>query len=216
MDISTLLHTILVAGIPLIFAITLHEAAHAWMAKVMGDKTAYNLGRVTLNPVPHVDPLGTLVLPGLCLALGAPVFGWAKPVPIDPGKMRYPKKSPFWVAAAGPVSNFLMALIWAVIGWVTFNGFLGSWASRPLFEVAQMGIQINLVLMIFNLLPFPPLDGSRLVERFLKGKALNFWHQLEQYGMYIVLILAMTPILSTFWLKPWLGVFSWVFEIQMI
>lgn len=209
------IHQLATFAIPVLFAITVHEAAHAYVAKMMGDNTAYRLGRVTLNPLPHIDLVGTLIVPAVCLLLGGIMFGWAKPVPIDPSKMRYPKKSPFWVALAGPFSNFLMAILWAIIALVANKGWFGVWAGAPLSSMGMAGVQINLVLMILNLLPFPPLDGGRMVERFLKGPSLQFWHKVEPYGMWIVLGLSVVGFLNILWFEPWFGVFSWIPRIAI-
>ena len=210
-------YKLVVSALPLIFAITVHEAAHAWMASVMGDNTAKQAGRVTINPIPHIDKIGTVFLPVLCLAFGLPVFGWAKPVPIDPSRMRYPRKSPFWVALAGPASNFIMALAWAMLGWVSthieLNGDGALAMAQFINDLSAAGILINLALMIFNLLPLPPLDGARLVERFMNTKQRIWWHNVERYGIFIVMFLASTPVLTQFWFKPWMSAFMWLVNI---
>lgn len=203
-------------ALPTLFAITVHEAAHGYVAKLMGDNTAERAGRLTINPRPHIDPIGTIAVPAACLLLGGILFGWAKPVPIDPSRMRYPRKSPFWVALAGPGSNFLMAILWALVALAANRGLAGDWAGAPLAAMGIAGIQINLMLMILNLLPLPPLDGGRMVERFLKGKAKRVWEQIEAYGLFIVLGLAFTGLLALIWMKPWMSVFSWMHGIPWL
>lgn len=183
---------VLTMGIPLIFAITLHEAAHGFIAKLRGDNTAYNSGRVTLNPVPHIDPIGTLLIPGLMLlssaTVGMPfIFGWAKPVPVDYRNLKNPRVDSALVALAGPVANLLMAVIWAIVfTQVSFHPFIKS--------MAGYGVIINIVLMILNLLPIPPLDGSRIVTSFLSPTAAYKYNQYERYGFIILLALCIIPL----------------------
>src|SRR5262245_4011642 len=165
MDVS--LETIVLWAVPVVFAITLHEAAHGYVAKLFGDRTAEMLGRITLNPLKHIDPVGTILVPGMLLALAwinrSPpfVFGWAKPVPVNFGNLRNPKRDMIWVAAAGPTSNFLQALAWALVAALTAP--TGEWPSAGLYAMAVIGIRVNLILMALNLLPLPPLDGGRVV-----------------------------------------------------
>jgi Zn-dependent protease len=211
MDLNTLIQKIAINAIPVLFAITVHEAAHGYVAMLLGDKTAYRLGRVTLNPLPHIDMIGTVVVPALAMLLGGFLFGWAKPVPIDPSKMRYPKKSFMWVALAGPASNMVMAIMWALVALGGRNQMGGDLISPGMLAMGVAGIQINMALMIFNLLPIPPLDGSRVVARFLKGKALDAWTRFEQYGMFVVMgIMLLVPSLLMLWFAPWQRVFSWI------
>lgn len=212
MDAMTILSKIAIYAVPTIFAITVHEAAHAYVAMLLGDKTAYRLGRVTLNPIPHIDLVGTVIVPALALALGGILFGWAKPVPIDPSKMRYPRKSFMWVALAGPVSNLIMAVLWAFVALAGREQLGGDSVSPGMLAMGMAGIQINMMLMIFNLLPIPPLDGSRVVARFLKGKALQTWSTLEHYGIFIVMgMMFLIPgVIYALWFTPWQRVFSWI------
>lgn len=210
-DLAGHIHTLVAFALPTLFAITAHEAAHAYVAKLMGDNTAHRQGRVTLNPIPHIDPVGTIVIPALCLLFGGILFGWAKPVPIDPSRMRYPRKSPFWVALAGPGANFLMALAWGGIAWTANRGGFGYWASDSMAAMGFAGVQINLALMILNLLPIPPLDGGRMVERFLPAKAKSAWSRVEPYGIYIVLGMGLTGLLALLWFGPMMNLFSWVY-----
>ncbi|CAC9440079.1 FIG004556: membrane metalloprotease [uncultured Gammaproteobacteria bacterium] len=175
--------TLLIYVIPLIFAITIHEVAHGWVANQRGDSTAKMLGRLTLNPVKHIDPVGTLLVPAVLFFTGSPfLFGWAKPVPINFNALKSPKQDMILVALAGPISNFIMALFWLFILSFTLNT-----SNQLLFEMAKFGIAINLVLGVFNLLPLPPLDGSRVVTALLPNYLAYQYNKLEHYGLYILL-----------------------------
>ena len=181
--------------IPVLLAITVHEAAHGYAAKHFGDKTAYFLGRITLNPIKHIDPIGTVVIPGMLLLLSAPfLFGWAKPVPVNFSNLHNPKKDMMWVALAGPASNLVMAIIWAII----LGLFKSSGASYALFVIgmAQVGIMINLVLMLLNLLPIPPLDGGRMAVSLLPSPWSYKLASIERYGMFILIFLIVSGLLS--------------------
>jgi Zn-dependent protease len=181
--------------IPVLLAITVHEAAHGYAAKHFGDKTAYFLGRITLNPIKHIDPVGTVVIPGMLLLLSAPfLFGWAKPVPVNFSNLNNPKKDMMWVALAGPASNLVMAIIWAII----LGLFKSSGASYALFVIgmAQVGIMINLVLMLLNLLPIPPLDGGRMAVSLLPSPWSYKLASIERYGMFILIFLIVSGLLS--------------------
>ena len=181
--------------IPVLLAITVHEAAHGYAAKHFGDKTAYFLGRITLNPIKHIDPIGTVVIPGMLLLLSAPfLFGWAKPVPVNFSNLNNPKKDMMWVALAGPASNLVMAIIWAI----TLGLFKSSGASYALFIIgmAQVGIMINLVLMLLNLLPIPPLDGGRMAVSLLPSPWSYKLASIERYGMFILIFLIVSGLLS--------------------
>lgn len=173
--------------IPLIFAITLHEAAHAYVAKKYGDNTASMMGRLSLNPIRHIDPIGTLLFPLIGIILGGFIFGWAKPVPINFSRLHHPKRDILWVALAGPLANFAMALIWALVlkGSIFLDGYFGT----PLGLMAQAGIMINISLMILNLLPILPLDGGRIVFSLLPHRAAFKYSKTEPYGMWILIIL---------------------------
>ena len=181
--------------IPVLLAITVHEAAHGYAAKHFGDKTAYFLGRITLNPIKHIDPVGTVVIPGMLLLLSAPfLFGWAKPVPVNFSNLNNPKKDMMWVALAGPASNLAMAIIWAIV----LGLFKSSGATYALFIIgmAQVGIMINLVLMLLNLLPIPPLDGGRMAVSLLPSPWSYKLASLERYGMFILIFLIVSGLLS--------------------
>jgi len=195
MDFS--LATIVLWAVPIILAITLHEAAHGFVARMFGDQTAWMLGRVTLNPLKHIDPVGTLLVPGMLLLAakfmgGSPfLFGWAKPVPVNFANLRHPKRDMLWVAAAGPAMNFVMALGWALLLVASMPG--GAWASDGLHEMSRIGVSINLVLMALNLLPIPPLDGGRIAVSLLPMKAANALSRVEPYGLFVILALVAIP-----------------------
>ncbi len=183
--------------LPVLFAITVHEVAHGWVAKQLGDPTAERLGRLTLNPIKHIDPVGTLLVPGLLLIMGGFLFGWARPVPVTWENLRHPKRDMALVAAAGPGVNFLMALLWGLLMklGLTLPPTLAAIAT-PLFYMGQAGIAINLVLMVLNLLPLPPLDGGRVAVGLLPGPLAWRLSRLEPYGFFILLALLATGLLG--------------------
>jgi|TARA_B100001146_G_scaffold128380_1_gene112577 Zn-dependent protease len=178
------LQTLLIYIIPLLFAITLHEAAHGWVASKLGDHTARMMGRVTLNPIKHVDPVGTILVPlALLLMPGVGfIFGWAKPVPINFRALRSQKSGMIWVALAGPGANFLMAIGWLILAIISLKLELFI-----LYSMARVGIFLNILLAVFNLLPIPPLDGSRVISALLPGPLAYKYGQFEQYGFLILL-----------------------------
>ena len=204
----TLPQFLAVAAIPLLFAITVHEVAHGWIAKHLGDPTAQRLGRLTLNPIKHIDPLGTVVVPLTLLVLGSLsgrpfIFGWAKPVPVTWENLRHPKRDMALVAVAGPVANLLMAILWALM--VRLSVSLPdtmSWAATPLSYMGGFGIIINSVLMVLNLLPLPPLDGGRVAVGLLPGPLAWQLSRLEPYGFFILLALVATNILGLILYPP--------------
>lgn len=196
MNELSLIQRIVVWILPVIFAITVHEVAHGWVARKCGDNTAYQQGRLTLNPMKHIDWFGTIILPGLLLLTGTGfIFGWAKPVPVDARNFKNPRKDMAWVALAGPVSNLLMAIAWALLARLGVLIKVEA-ISLPLIYMGVAGISINLVLALINLLPIPPLDGSRVVTGILP----NYWawqyNRLERYGFIILLVLLYTRILN--------------------
>ncbi len=190
------LATIVLWAVPVVFAITLHEAAHGFVARQFGDQTAYMLGRVTLNPLKHIDPIGTIAVPGFLIAVSvltrAPlfIFGWAKPVPVNFGK-----RDMFWVAGAGPLANFVMAVAWALLLKAAVPG--GAIDSDGLLEMADAGIRINLMLMALNLLPILPLDGGRIAVSLLPHGLAQGYSRLEPYGFMLVILLLVTGVLGT-------------------
>ncbi|GGX10427.1 peptidase M50 [Pigmentiphaga litoralis] len=205
---ESVIQTIAIYAIPLIFAITLHEAAHGYVARMFGDNTAYAAGRVTLNPIKHIDPIGTLLVPAVILltsklfGFGGLLFGWAKPVPVDFGRLRRPKRDMLWVAAAGPGINLVMAIIWAV----SLKLMIATSMTEEFFmAMAVAGIQVNLMLMALNLLPIPPLDGGRIVFSLLPDKLAFQYSRIEPYGMVILVVLLVTNLL-TFLVSPILAV----------
>jgi Zn-dependent protease len=193
MELS-LIQKIVIYALPVIFAITVHEAAHGYAAKYFGDMTAHNAGRITLNPLKHIDPFGTILLPALTIMLGGILFGWAKPVPVDFARLRNPKKDMLWVAAAGPASNFVMAVFWALV--LKYSVSMPEAFVLPLTLMAKAGVMINIVLMVLNLLPLPPLDGGRIAVSLLPHHLAQPFAQLERYGFIILIVLLFTGVLS--------------------
>lgn len=194
-----------IAAIPMIFAITLHEAAHGYVARHFGDPTAYQLGRISLNPVRHIDLVGTILVPAATLLLGGILFGWAKPVPVDYSRLRHPRSDMRWVALAGPAANLIMAFGWGIllkVGLSTDNYF-----SVPLENMAYVGVNINLMFMALNLLPILPLDGGRVLFSLLPPATAQAFGKTEPYGIFILLLLIFVNLLG-FWVYPIVGVFK--------
>ena len=197
MDVSNLIEVIAIYAIPVLFAITLHEAAHGYVARHFGDMTAFAQGRISLNPLRHIDPIGTIAVPALILAAskflgsGGILFGWAKPVPVNYSALRSPKRDMLWVAAAGPFANLSMALGWAVVlklaDWLPENAY-----TSPLKLMGSAGIEVNVILMLLNLLPILPLDGGRIVVSLLPGRMALQYARLEPWGFPILVLLLLT------------------------
>src|SRR5574340_988764 len=191
----TVVQQIAVYALPVVFAITLHEAAHGYVAKHFGDATAYMLGRVSLNPLRHIDPVGTILVPLLTMFFGGILFGWAKPVPVNFDQLRNPKKDMLWVALAGPGANLIMALGWALVMKLA-NLMPDSAFSLPMALMGQAGITINAVLLVLNLLPLLPLDGGRIAVSLLPSPLAYSYARLEPYGMIILVILLFSGVLN--------------------
>ncbi|MCU0763238.1 MAG: site-2 protease family protein [Hydrogenophaga sp.] len=205
MDIAQIIQTIAIFALPVLFAITVHEAAHGYAARHFGDPTAYMMGRITLNPIKHIDPVGTIAMPLLLYfaTAGAFLFGYAKPVPVDFGKLRQPKRDMIWVALAGPAANLVQAIGWMVLLYV----LVGSGVEERFFlEMCRAGVLVNLVMFAFNLFPLPPLDGGRILVGLLPWKQAMLVSRVEPYGFFIVLALVITGIVSNFWLRPLMAV----------
>lgn len=203
MELSNLIQTLFaldsmqrvtVSVLPIIFAITVHEAAHGYAARYFGDMTAAAAGRISLNPIRHIDPVGTLLVPAITLLIGGILFGWAKPVPVDFSRLRNPKRDMFWVAAAGPGANLVMAFLWAFV--IKLSPALPAYAATPLALMGAAGIMINVVLMVLNLLPLPPLDGGRIAVSLLPNKQAMQFAKIEPYGFIILIALLFTHILD--------------------
>lgn len=197
---ENVIQLVTVYAIPVLFAITLHEAAHGYVARMFGDNTAFVAGRISLNPLRHIDPIGTVVVPLVMVALSGFMFGWARPVPVDFGSLRKPKQDMIWVAGAGPAANLVMA-----IGWVLFAKLLALAGVQEnyFFLVANAGVQVNLVFMALNLIPIPPLDGGRIAVGLLPSRLAYQYAKLEPYGMFIIIALLVTGALNVL-LRPFL------------
>lgn len=197
---NNLLYNIAIWAIPVILAITLHEAAHGYVARMFGDPTAHLMGRITLNPLKHIDPVGTLMVPGGIVLMNAitgvsfPPFGWAKPVPVDFGRLRKPKADMFWVAAAGPASNFAQALVWAVLAGFMIR--LNVEQNSTWLFLAEAGVFVNISLATLNLIPIPPLDGGRIAVSLLPLRQAIMWSRIEPYGFFILIGLLYFGLLS--------------------
>ncbi len=201
MDINNLVQTVLIYALPVLFAITIHEAAHGYVARYLGDNTAYVLGRVTLNPFKHVDLMGTILMPLLLYfaTSGAFLFGYAKPVPVNFGQLRHPKRDMVWVALAGPASNFVQAILWYVV----YVVLVGSNVNERFFlEMCKAGVLVNLVMWAFNLFPLPPLDGGRILVGLLPRNLAYSFSRIEPWGFFIVMGLVLAGIVGTWWLSP--------------
>jgi Zn-dependent protease len=201
MDIANLIQTVTLYALPVLFAITIHEAAHGYAARHFGDNTAFLQGRITLNPLKHVDPVGTILMPLMLYfaTSGAFLFGYAKPVPVNFGALRNPKRDMIWVALAGPASNFAQAIFWALMLVV----LAATGIEEPFFvKMAQAGILVNLVMWAFNLFPLPPLDGGRILVGLLPWKQAQLVSRIEPWGFFIVMGLVLAGIVGALWLRP--------------
>ncbi|MDO9399912.1 MAG: site-2 protease family protein [Polaromonas sp.] len=201
MNIANLIQTVAIYALPVLFAITVHEAAHGYVARHFGDNTAWILGRVTLNPLKHIDPLGTIVMPLMLYfaTSGAFLFGYAKPVPVQFGKLRNPKRHMVWVALAGPGANLVQALLWGVL----FYLLQGAAVTEPFFiKMCQAGILVNVVMFVFNLFPLPPLDGGRILVGLLPHKQAELVSRIEPWGFFVVMALVIAGVITTLWMRP--------------
>jgi Zn-dependent protease len=200
-ETTQLIQTVLIYALPVIFAITLHEAAHGFAAQRLGDPTAAMMGRVTLNPFPHIDPIGTILMPLLLYFStgGAFLFGYAKPLPVRFDRLRHPKRDMVWVALAGPASNLLQALLWGVLLYVLAGNGI---TERFFIEMCKAGMLTNVVMFAFNLFPLPPLDGGRIVVGLLPWRQALLFSRIEPWGFYIVMALVITGVVSALWMQP--------------
>ncbi|MBC7610506.1 MAG: site-2 protease family protein [Polaromonas sp.] len=205
MDIANLIQTVAIYALPVLFAITVHEAAHGYVAKYFGDNTAWALGRVTLNPLKHIDLVGTILMP-LVLYIatsGTFLFGYAKPVPVQFGRLRNPKRHMIWVALAGPGANLIQALIWGIL----FYLLQGSGLTEPFFiKMCQAGLLVNVVMFVFNLFPLPPLDGGRILVGLLPFRQAMLVSRVEPWGFFVVMALILTGVISKIWMQPLMSV----------
>jgi Zn-dependent protease len=201
MDIAQIVQTIAIYAIPVLFAITVHEAAHGYAARHYGDNTAAKMGRITLNPLKHIDPVGTIAMPLLLYfaTSGAFLFGYAKPVPVNFGQLRNPKKDMVWVALAGPGANLVQAILWTIALYLLVG--LGV-EERFFIEMCRAGVLVNLVMFAFNLFPLPPLDGGRILVGLLPWKQAQMVSRVEPWGFFIVMALVISGIVGNLWLRP--------------
>ena len=205
MDIANIIQTIAIYALPVLFAITVHEAAHGYVARHFGDNTAAMLGRVTLNPFKHIDPIGTIAMPLFLYIVtqGAFLFGYAKPVPVNFGRLKNPRRDMILVALAGPASNLVQALLWGA-GFVVLQG---AGMQEPFFlGMCRAGVLVNVIMFVFNLFPLPPLDGGRIVTGLLPPKAAMTYSRVEPWGFFIVMGLVVAGVISNLWMRPLMSV----------
>ena len=214
MDIANLIQTVALYALPVLFAITVHEAAHGYAARHYGDNTAWMMGRVTLNPMKHIDPVGTIVMPLVLYfaTSGAFLFGYAKPVPVRFGNLRNPKRDMIWVALAGPGANLVMALMWGAGLYV----FQAVGVTEPFFlKMCNGGVLVNVVMFAFNMFPLPPLDGGRILVGLLPYKQAELVSRVEPWGFFIVMALVVMNVISTLWMRPVMAITFWILEILL-
>ncbi|SDP21840.1 Zn-dependent protease (includes SpoIVFB) [Rhodoferax sp. OV413] len=214
MDIQHLIQTVLIYALPVLFAITVHEAAHGYIAHHFGDNTAYRMGRITLNPVKHIDPVGTILMPLLLYfaTSGAFLFGYAKPVPVNFGNLRNPKRDMVWVALAGPGANLIQAFLWGVLLYL----LVGAGIAEPFFlRMCKAGMLVNVVMFAFNLFPLPPLDGGRILVGLLPYRQAALVSRIEPWGFFIVMALVISGIVSSLWLQPVMGLTFGLLDILL-
>ena len=214
MDFANLIQTVAIYALPVLFAITVHEAAHGYVARYLGDNTAWMLGRVTLNPIKHIDPLGTIVMPLMLYMAtsGAFLFGYAKPVPVQFGNLRNPKRDMIWVALAGPGANFIQALLWGIL----FYLLSGSGVTEPFFiKMCQAGMLVNVVMFVFNLFPLPPLDGGRILVGLLPPRQAELVSRIEPWGFFVVMALVLAGVVTALWMRPLMKLTYGLLEIML-
>lgn len=214
MDIAHLIQTVAIYALPVLFAITIHEAAHGYAARHFGDNTAYMLGRITLNPLKHIDPVGTILMPLLLYfaTSGAFLFGYAKPVPVHFGNLRNPKRHMIWVALAGPGANLLQALLWGAL----LILLQGAGVTEFFFlKMCQGGVLVNVVMFAFNLFPLPPLDGGRILVGLLPYRQAELVSRIEPWGFFIVMALVIAGVVSTLWMQPVMALTLWALKIVL-
>ncbi len=214
MDIALIIQTVAIYAIPVLFAITVHEAAHGYAARHFGDNTAYMLGRITLNPTKHIDPVGTIAMPLLLYfaTAGAFLFGYAKPVPVNFSRLRNPKRDMIWVALAGPGANLVQAVGWTVLLYI----LLASGVEERFFlQMCRAGVLVNLVMFAFNMFPLPPLDGGRILVGLLPNQLAYTVSRVEPYGFFIVLALVLTGVVGNLWLRPLMNLSAQAIEILL-
>jgi len=215
MDIANLIQTVAIYALPVLFAITVHEAAHGYVARHFGDNTAWTLGRVTLNPLKHIDPIGTILMPLMLYfaTSGAFLFGYAKPVPVQFGNLRNPKRDMIWVALAGPGANLLQALLWGIALYL----LQGAEVTEPFFiKMCQAGILVNVVMFVFNLFPLPPLDGGRVLVGLLPYKQAALVSRIEPWGFFVVMALVLAGVITNLWMRPLMSLTYGLLEIVLM
>ena len=214
MDIANIIQTVSLYALPVLFAITVHEAAHGYAARHFGDNTAAMLGRVTLNPMRHIDPVGTILMPLVLYfaTSGAFLFGYAKPVPVRFGNLRHPKRDMVWVALAGPGANLVMGLLWGI----AFYFSHAAGITEPfLLKMCQGGVLVNIVMFAFNMFPLPPLDGGRILVGLLPYRQAELVSRFEPWGFFIVMALVITNVISTLWMRPVMALTSGFINILL-
>jgi len=211
-DPTELIQTVLIYALPVLFAITVHEAAHGYAARHFGDNTAWMAGRLTLNPIKHIDPMGTILMPLLLYfaTSGALLFGYAKPVPVNFGHLRNPKRDMVWVALAGPSVNLLQAVLWGVMFFVLHAAGV---TERFFLEMCRAGMLTNVVMFVFNLFPLPPMDGGRILVGLLPWRQAMMVSRIEPWGFFIVMGLIVTGVLNSLWMRPLMGLTFNLLEI---
>lgn len=214
MDFAQIVQTVAIYAIPVLFAITVHEAAHGYAARHYGDNTAYMLGRITLNPIKHIDPLGTIAMPLLLYfaTSGAFLFGYAKPVPVNFNRLRNPKKDMVWVALAGPGANLVQAILWTILLYVLAATGV---EERFFLQMCRAGIMVNLVMFAFNLFPLPPLDGGRILVGLLPWKQAELVSRIEPWGFFIVMALVISGVVGNLWLRPLMALTGGAIEVLL-